>query len=124
VPLLYVGMDGVDLRLGPYVVPGRTPCMWEVERQWLRASADSIQYESLMRVDRGRTAPTEIAVQSLNAALAPLLLELALRGTSSAVGSVRHVKVTTGTNSFHSVMRLPRCPVCLPMQPLTRNPLY
>lgn len=125
--VLYVRLDGVEYVVGPYVVPGRTACAWEAERSWARASADRGQYEMLLRhrsEDGAEAAPLSVGEAGLSAALAPSLLELSLRGTSERAGSAVHGRTTTQQTSTHSVMRLPRCPVCMPMQPLTRNPLY
>lgn len=61
VSVLYVRLDEVEYAVGPYVVPGSTPCMWEVERSWARSSADREQYETMLhqRVmgDRKATSP-------------------------------------------------------------------
>lgn len=127
VPVLYAAVDGVDYRVGPYVVPGQTACFWEVERQWARASADRPQYETVLRLrERDRLPHSGSAVGALAAssALAPWLLELSLRRASSLAGEVIHGRATTTEASRHKVMRLPRCPVCLPLQPIMRNPLY
>ncbi|MDN5892916.1 MAG: hypothetical protein L0H93_02725 [Nocardioides sp.] len=126
-PVLYASMDLVDYRVGPYVVPGKTACMWETERQWARSSADRSQYETLVRIqelDPRRESRSAFGQQVFSSCLAGWLLELSLRCTSSLVGEVIHGRATTSSTRRHSVMRLPRCPVCLPMQPLTRNPLY
>ncbi len=131
-PVFYASIDGSDYTVGPYVVPGKTACMWETERQWARSSADREQYETLLRVrQRGNSdavSPSRehkhVAAEAFAATLAPALLELSLRGTSSRGGVVLHGRATTSELSNHSVMRLPRCPICMPMQPMARNPLY
>lgn len=133
ISVLYAGIDGADYSVGPYVVPGKTACMWETERQWARASADREQYESLLRSrERIKLSATEadsgdsphVATDMFSATIAPALLELSLRRTSGRGGVVLHGRSTTSDLRDHSVMRLPRCPVCAPMQPIARNPLY
>lgn len=125
-PVLFARLDGVDWSIGPFVVPGSTPCMWEVERMWARSSADRPQYETLLnKRSQGEGAvPSEVGLSGFSTPLAVALLELALCGTCDRAGLVTHGKVTTLKLTQHPVMRLPRCPVCLPMQPVARNPLY
>lgn len=126
VSVLYSRLDGVEYTVGPYVVPGQTACAWEAERLWARSSADREQYETLLRhrSSQGHTSSNVVGQAGLSSALAVSLLELSLRGTSERAGTVVHGRSTTHQVSTHSLMRLPRCPVCLPMQPLARNPLY
>lgn len=126
VSVLYVRLDGVEYAVGPYVIPGSTPCMWEVERSWARSSADREQYETMLRhrVSRDWKGVNPVGRSGISIPLAVSLLELSLRGTCNLAGFVTHGRITTLKVSRHSVMRLPRCPVCLPMQPLSRNPLY
>ncbi|MBT1035954.1 hypothetical protein KJY78_06300 [Canibacter sp. lx-45] len=126
VPVLYARLDGVDYTVGPYVIPGLSACAWEVERSWARASADREQYETLLRHrSLNGNAPISIVGRAgLSTALAVSLLELSLLGFSERAGTIVYGRATVQEISTHSIMRLPRCPVCLPMQPAVRNPLY
>ena len=126
VPVLYARLDGVEYTVGPYAVPGQSACAWEAERLLARSSADREQCETLLqhRSTKGYESTGCVGKSGISLALAVSLLELSLRGTSERAGTVLHGRVTTLRTSVHSVMRLPRCPICLPMQPLIRNPLY
>lgn len=126
VAVLYARLDGVEYTVGPYVVPGHSACAWETERLWARSSADSEQYETLLRYRHNKESISNsiIGRTAFSTSLAISILELSLRGASERIANVLHGRATTQTISTHSVMRLPRCPVCLPLQPLVRNPLY
>lgn len=123
VPFLSCQVDGVEVSVGPYVVPGRTACLWEVERLWARSTASESHYETLLASGVSRTSPL-VTRHTLTAAALPWLIELAMRGTSSLAGEVVRVRATNSVSTQHAVMRLPRCPVCMPLAPAVRNPLY
>ena len=125
VPFLSCTVDGVQITVGPYVLPGRTPCLWETERQWARATAGESEYETLLSSGRHpRQRYPLVARGAFAATAAPWLVELAVRGTSSLTGEVLRARATDGSSSRHSLMRLPRCPVCMPLAPALRNLLY
>ncbi len=113
-PVLYLAADGVRFAVGPFVDPGRTACYWEYERLHARTlenySLGSAHAEANGNTIRG-SAP-RVTVDALAAAATPFLVELALRGTTSLAGQVVRGRSTTAETSRHSVMRLPRCPVC------------
>lgn len=124
-PFLHVSASGVEITVGPHVVPGRSACLWEFERLWARSSAGEPHYELL--IESGVTPREELPAISRPALVAvalPWALELALRGESSLTGRVRRARATDGSSSEHGVMRLPRCPVCMPLAPALRNLLY
>lgn len=123
VPFLSCQVDGVEVSVGPFVVPGRTACLWEVERLWARSTASESHYETLLASGVSRTSPL-VTRHTLTAAALPWLIELAIRGTSSLAGEVVRVRATNSVSTQHAVMRLPRCPVCMPLAPAVRNPLY
>lgn len=124
-PFLHVSADGVEITVGPHVVPGRSACLWEFERLWARSSAGEPHYELLLESGvRGREELPAISRPALVAAAVPWLVELGLRGASSLTGRVKRARATDGTSSEHGVMRLPRCPVCMPLAPALRNLLY
>lgn len=121
---LFVQVSGVEVAIGPYVVPGATACFWEYEHQRARSGVTHSEYTALLR--SGVTSPPapEVTRQVVPGLLLPHAVELALRGTSSLAGAVQRARVTAGETSRHQIMRLPRCPVCLPVRPLLRNALY
>jgi bacteriocin biosynthesis cyclodehydratase domain-containing protein len=126
VPILYVQVSGVEWAVGPAVVPGATACFWEFERQRARAAFSYSEYSVLASVASGappREAPL-VARRAAVAAATPYLVELALLGSSSLAGAVLRGRATTAESARHSVLRLPRCPVCLPQRPLLRNLLF
>lgn len=125
VPFLACSLSGVDISVGPHVVPGRTACLWECERLWARSSATEKEYELMLSSLEERSAPPPTVARAAFATTAtPWLLELAIRGTSSLSGQVVRARATSSETSIHAVMRLPRCPVCLPLAPALRNLLY
>jgi bacteriocin biosynthesis cyclodehydratase domain-containing protein len=126
VPILYVQVSGVEWAVGPAVVPGATACFWEFERQRARAAFSYSEYSVLASVASAappREAPL-VARRAAVAAATPHLVELALLGSSSLAGAVLRGRATTAESARHSVLRLPRCPVCLPQRPMLRNLLF
>lgn len=125
-PILYVQVSGVEWAVGPAVVPGATACFWEFERQRARAGFSYSEYSVLAAVasDRPPRAAPLVARRAAVAAATPHLVELALLGSSSLAGAVLRGRATTAESARHSVLRLPRCPVCLPQRPMLRNLLF
>lgn len=123
VPVLYAQVAGSDYAVGPYVVPGATACFWEYERQRSRSLFSYSEYAVLSRLG-GATRTPPVSRAALVAAAVPHLVEVALLGRSMLAGRVLRGRATTGETSTQSVMRLPRCPVCLATRPLLRNLLY
>jgi bacteriocin biosynthesis cyclodehydratase domain-containing protein len=125
-PILHVQVCGVEWAVGPAVVPGATACFWEFERQRARAGFSYSEYAVLASVASARPpqAAPLVARRAAVAAATPHLVELALLGSSSLAGAVLRGRATTAESARHSVMRLPRCPVCLPQRPLLRNLLF
>jgi bacteriocin biosynthesis cyclodehydratase domain-containing protein len=124
--VLHVQVAGVEWAVGPAVVPGATACFWEFERQRARSGFSYSEY-SVMTAAAGRQPPREaplVARRATVAAATPYLVELALLGRSSLAGAVLRGRATTAEATRHSVMRLPRCPVCLPHRPMLRNLLF
>ena len=125
VPVLHAQSGGADHSIGPHVVPGATPCFWEYEKQRSRSLHGPAEYAMLVGSDARGTATTPAVTRAaFSAALVPFLVELALLGTSSLAGQVLRGRSTTAATSRHSVLRLPRCPVCLAHRPLLRNLLF
>jgi len=122
--VLYTQLAGVEFAVGPYVVPGSTACYWEVERQRARTAFSYSEYMVLTSAPGRRGTVPPVAQRTFVATALPHAVELALLGHSSLAGSVLRGRATTGETSRHRVMRLPRCPVCLPNRPLLRNLLY
>jgi bacteriocin biosynthesis cyclodehydratase domain-containing protein len=123
VPVLYAQIAGSDYAVGPYVVPGATGCFWEFERQRSRSLFSYSEYAVLVSAGRSPVTPA-VTQAAAAAAIVPSLVELALLGRSMLAGQVLRGRSTTAETSRHSVMRLPRCPTCLPLRPLLRNLLF
>lgn len=125
-PILYVQVSGVEWAVGPSVVPGATACFWEFERQRARAAFSYSEYAALAAVasSQPRRAVPLVAGRAAVAAATPHLVELALLGSSSLAGAVLRGRATTAESARHSVLRLPRCPVCLTQRPMLRNLLF
>ncbi len=127
IPVLYLQVAGVEYAVGPYVVPDSTACFWEFERQRARSVFSYSEYAVMaagaMRAGGANAAPA-IAQHALVAAATPFLVELAMLGESSLAGQLLRGRATTADTARQYVMRLPRCPVCLPRRPAIRNPLF
>jgi len=125
VPVLHLQAGGVEYAVGPYVVPGRTACFWEYERLQARAGQTYPEYAATQAVRPHRsTKPPEVTVQALLAAATPFVVELAVVGQSGLAGQVLRGRSTTAETARSAVLRLPRCPSCLPLRPMLRNPLW
>jgi hypothetical protein len=53
----------------------------------------------------------------------PWVIELGLTNRSGLLGRALIGRTTTVELRAQTVLRLPRCPVCLPLRPLLRNPV-
>ncbi len=126
VPVLYLTASGVQYAVGPFVDPGRSSCFWEFERLHARTLDTYAPYAAHASANGAATPRTipRVTADALAAAATPFLVELALTGTSELGGKVVRGRSTSAETSRHSVMRVPRCPVCMPKRPPIRNPLY
>jgi bacteriocin biosynthesis cyclodehydratase domain-containing protein len=121
---LYVTCSGVEWCVGPYVVPGATACFWEYERLHARTIESPIEYHTMAYVSSTQFGPPQVTLDAAVAAAVPHVLELAMTGQSDLAGAILRGRSTTGITERSSVMRLPRCPHCLPLRPILRNPLW
>jgi bacteriocin biosynthesis cyclodehydratase domain-containing protein len=124
VPVLHLQAGGVEYAVGPYVVPGATACFWEYERLHARAGKTYAEYAATQaaRPD-GATLP-DVTIHAFLATVTPFVVELALVGQSELAGQVLRGRSTTGETARSAIVRLPRCPSCMPLRPMLRNPLW
>lgn len=122
VPVLYIQAAGSEYILGPWVKPGASACFWEMEHARQRSLFSFGDHATIAMAADTLSAEISPVVRNLVvAATAPWVIELAITGSSSLAGSILKGRATTGETRRQTVLRLPRCPVCLPSRPLLRN---
>ena len=119
-PILYVQSSGAYAAIGPHVHPGSSPCYWEFELQRSRSMSDFSDYRTFLTSGiEGDPSPFGVAFTALNSV--PWVIELAATSQSSLSGKVFLGRLTTNELQRQSILRLPRCPTCMPTRPLMRN---
>lgn len=122
VPVLYVQAAGSEVVVGPYVDPGSSACFWEFEQQRMHSFFSQAEYAAQVAEGSQHLAATALHVEmSALVHAAPFVVELSLTGGSSLSGAFRKIRATNGQTQSGSILRLPRCPVCLQHRPLLRN---
>lgn len=120
-PVLYLQTAGAHVIVGPYVHPGSSACFWEFELQRSRSMFDLSQYQTMLASEGSRADASPFVEVSAATAAVPWIIELASTGRSSLLGKALMGRATTGELATQTILRLPRCPVCLPTRPLLRN---
>jgi bacteriocin biosynthesis cyclodehydratase domain-containing protein len=119
-----VQSSGAQLVVGPYVHPGQSACFWEFELQRSRSMFQHSHYQAVLQLN-GRSAATTspFVTQAAVYAAIPWIIELGLTNRSGLLGRALIGRTTTVELRAQTVLRLPRCPICLPLRPLLRNPV-
>jgi len=122
-PWLLVAVDGFDLRLGPFILPGETAC-YVCHARRLDANSTAFAQQAAVRdaVRRGgvRVAPPDNLVPGVALLAGELCaFEVArfFAGRVSAVAPALHdhfvdYSLTSHRAAPHRVLKLPRCPAC------------
>jgi len=120
-PVLYVQSAGAHVIVGPYVHPGSSACFWEFELQRSRSMFDLSQYQTMLAAPGSRASASPFVDGAAATSAIPWIIELASTGRSSLLGKALMGRATTSEIKPQTILRLPRCPVCLPTRPLLRN---
>lgn len=123
-PVLHVVLDGSEVVVGPFVVPGETACYMchdvgeEGTRQFRH---DFVAYKDAL--DREpRTGPISPLASKLAAAWAVLAVRSALTSDRSYLhGRLLRIDLERVEVVSHRVMQLPRCPACSRARPDLRH---
>lgn len=123
-PVLYLQASGAQVVIGPYSHPGQSACFWEFELQRSHSMFERSHYQTILAASAASSATTgEFVLQSAANAAIPWVIELGLTGRSGLLGRALIGRTTATEYRAQSILRLPRCPVCLPLRPLLRNQL-
>lgn len=115
-PLLLVKPVGIQLWIGPLIVPGQTAC-WRCLESRLRGNRE---VESYVERKTGKRGPFPVArariglaeYQAYSMAVVQLIRWLVTRSNPSLESRVLIADVTSFHFAFHSVVRRPQCPDC------------
>ena len=122
IPVLYVQSVGAHACVGPFVQPAASACFWEFELQRSRSMFDFADYRTVLSsVVEGE--PSQFGLAATSLATIPWILEIAATGQSNLLGRALIGRVITSELQMQTILRLPRCPTCLPTRPLLRNPI-
>ena len=121
--VLFGACEGLVARIGPFVIPGVTPCLECLNARLLsHAGAEELSCFRAYRLrhchvlEAGR--PTHPIFRNAVAGFLALeLSQIILNKPPQTLGGVVEFAMTEGTVSRRSVLKVPRCPACRVAKP-------
>lgn len=122
-PILFASFEGMTARLGPYVLPGSTPCLECLISRWI-SNAGSGELEALANIEACFDRKVPASLYSLPAfrtqAFGHLAVELAricVGIPPTTVGRVIETSFVDGAVSSRNLLLAPRCRCCSKQRP-------
>lgn len=110
--VLWIQGSGSTSIVGPYVIPGHSPCYWEWERTFARSMFEQDHYRAGRR-PYAATPPAPLASRQMAVSCAlPVLVELVTLGDLAEPAAVLMADAGEPSVSSEICLRVPRCPIC------------